>query len=81
MIDVRALGYAVVEATHVDAWRRYAEDVPGMQALDTYVGTAVRGRKGSQGGVRLRVASAVATDAVGAAIRKANLGCHLTAKS
>ncbi|CAB3751913.1 biphenyl 2,3-dioxygenase [Burkholderia paludis] len=34
MIDVRALGYVVVEATRVDAWRRYAEDVLGMQALD-----------------------------------------------
>lgn len=34
MIDVRALGYVVVEATRVDAWRRYAEDVLGMQAID-----------------------------------------------
>jgi 3,4-dihydroxy-9,10-secoandrosta-1,3,5(10)-triene-9,17-dione 4,5-dioxygenase len=34
MIDVRALGYVVVEATRVDAWRRYAQDRLGMQALD-----------------------------------------------
>ncbi|WP_233465645.1 VOC family protein [Burkholderia ambifaria] len=34
MIDVRALGYVVVEATRVDAWRSYAQDVLGMQALD-----------------------------------------------
>ncbi|WP_241020792.1 hypothetical protein [Burkholderia sp. Ac-20344] len=34
MIDVRVLGYVVVEATRVDAWRRYAEDVLGMRALD-----------------------------------------------
>ncbi|WP_269113287.1 hypothetical protein [Burkholderia stagnalis] len=35
MIEVRALGYVVVEATRVDAWRRYAQDMLGMQALDT----------------------------------------------
>ncbi len=34
MIDVRALGYVVVEATRVDAWRSYARDVLGMQVLD-----------------------------------------------
>ena len=31
MIDVRALGYVVVEATRVDAWR-YAEDVLALDA-------------------------------------------------
>lgn len=35
MIEVRALGYVVVEATRVDAWCRYAQDMLGMQALDT----------------------------------------------
>ncbi|WP_244097181.1 hypothetical protein [Burkholderia ambifaria] len=34
MIDVRAFGYVVVEATRVDAWRRYAQDMLCMQALD-----------------------------------------------
>ena len=34
MIDVRALGYVVVEAIRVDAWRRYAQDMLDMQALD-----------------------------------------------
>ncbi|WP_249189571.1 hypothetical protein [Burkholderia ambifaria] len=34
MIDVRALGYVIVEATRVDAWRRYAQDRLRMQALD-----------------------------------------------
>ncbi|WAS58050.1 hypothetical protein [Burkholderia ambifaria] len=34
MIDVRALGYVVVGTTRVDAWRSYAQDMLGMQALD-----------------------------------------------
>ncbi|MFM0097359.1 VOC family protein [Paraburkholderia nemoris] len=34
MIDVRALGYIVVQSADVDAWRGYAENVLGMQSLD-----------------------------------------------
>ncbi|SFT60443.1 VOC family protein [Paraburkholderia aspalathi] len=34
MIDVRALGYIVVQSADVDTWRGYAENVLGMQALD-----------------------------------------------
>ncbi|MFM0175046.1 VOC family protein [Paraburkholderia sediminicola] len=34
MIDVRALGYVVVQSANVDAWRAYAENVLGMQAQD-----------------------------------------------
>jgi 3,4-dihydroxy-9,10-secoandrosta-1,3,5(10)-triene-9,17-dione 4,5-dioxygenase len=34
MIDVRALGYVVVQSAEVDTWRGYAENVLGMQARD-----------------------------------------------
>ena len=34
MIDVRALGYVVVQSAEVDTWRGYAENVLGMQAQD-----------------------------------------------
>ena len=34
MIDVRALGYVVVQSAKVDTWRGYAENVLGMQAQD-----------------------------------------------
>ncbi len=34
MIDVRALGYVVVQSAKVDSWRDYAENVLGMQAQD-----------------------------------------------
>ncbi|MFM0319505.1 VOC family protein [Paraburkholderia nemoris] len=34
MIDVRALGYIVVQSADVDTWRGYAENVLGMQSLD-----------------------------------------------
>lgn len=34
MIDVRALGYVVVQSARVDNWRDYAENVLGMQAQD-----------------------------------------------
>ena len=34
MIDVRALGYIVVQSADVDTWRGYAENVLGMQAQD-----------------------------------------------
>ena len=34
MIDVRALGYVVVQSAKVDTWRDYAENVLGMQAQD-----------------------------------------------
>lgn len=34
MIDVRALGYVVVQSANVDTWRGYAENVLGMQAQD-----------------------------------------------
>ena len=34
MIDVRALGYVVVQSANVETWRGYAENVLGMQAQD-----------------------------------------------
>jgi 3,4-dihydroxy-9,10-secoandrosta-1,3,5(10)-triene-9,17-dione 4,5-dioxygenase len=34
MIDVRALGYVVVQSASVGSWRDYAENVLGMQAQD-----------------------------------------------
>ncbi|CAB3669287.1 Iron-dependent extradiol dioxygenase [Paraburkholderia sediminicola] len=34
MIDVRALGYIVVQSANIDTWRGCAENVLGMQALD-----------------------------------------------
>jgi 3,4-dihydroxy-9,10-secoandrosta-1,3,5(10)-triene-9,17-dione 4,5-dioxygenase len=34
MIDVRALGYVVVQSANVETWRGYAENVLGMQAHD-----------------------------------------------
>ena len=34
MIDVRALGYVVVQSAKVETWRDYAENVLGMQAQD-----------------------------------------------
>ncbi|WP_153099528.1 VOC family protein [Paraburkholderia hayleyella] len=34
MIDVCALGYVVVQASSVEAWRRYAAEVLGMQTQD-----------------------------------------------
>ncbi|MFL9867417.1 VOC family protein [Paraburkholderia fungorum] len=38
MIDVRALGYVVVQSADVGTWRGYAENVLGMQALDATEG-------------------------------------------
>jgi hypothetical protein len=34
MIDVRALGYVVVQSANVETWRGYAENMLGMQAHD-----------------------------------------------
>ncbi|MES2262786.1 MAG: VOC family protein [Pseudomonadota bacterium] len=35
MMDIRGLGYIVVEATDIAAWRHYGEQVLGMMASDT----------------------------------------------